>query len=422
MLSAKPRIAMVSMHTCPLVTMGGKKAGGMSVYVRELAKVLGELGFEIDVFTRLKSRCQPQISHDLGSGNRVIHIEAGPESLETTTEIADYVDDFGKGIVTFIESDKGNKGYDLIHSHYWLSGLVAELLNKLLPSSIPVVQMFHTLGHLKNNIAADESQQADLRRLEGESHVIKHVASVIVAATESEEKHLIDLYGADKNKISIVPPGVDIERFSPRDRKEAKTRIGVDCGQELVMFAGRIEPLKGIDTLLRAMGILDGRGPASSDGRCVVIVGGNPWDEDLEPEMFRLKAITNELGISNHVAFVGAKDQLLLPDYYAASDVIVMPSHYESFGMVALEAMAMERPVIASEVGGLAHLVRHGFNGLHVGSKDPEELANAIHKLLSDDAYRKKLGSQARDYALDFSWNKIAKQISDLYSESLAIK
>ncbi len=408
---------MLSMHTCPLAMLGGKKTGGMNVYVRELTRALGERGIRVDVFTRSQDDCQPMVVHDLGYDNRVIHIPAGPEKPLRPIEVADYVEEFALGIDAFVKAEESH--YDLIHSHYWLSGLTAERLTELWGNQVPVVQMFHTLGHMKNRIATDVAQEVDPRRTSGETHVITDVVSKLVAPTEAEMWQLINLYGAEREAIEIVSPGVDLTRFEPIDQVAAKAEIGVDCGQKLILFAGRIERLKGIDTLLRAMSVLEAWHPEAVKDTCVVIVGGDPWNDDPDSEMYRLRQITDELGLDNQVAFVGAKDQMMLPYYYSAADIIIMPSHYESFGMVALEAMAMGRPVIASEVGGLAHLVKHDFNGLHVPSRDPEALAASIHELLSRDHYRELLGRQAREYAQQYSWDSIAAQIIGVYDAAL---
>ena len=407
------RIAMLSVHTCPLALMGGKKTGGMNVYVRDFSRALGCFGIQVDVFTRSQDDCQPMVKHDLGRGGRVIHIPAGPEKPIPVAEIGNHLDEFVEGVASFAEAEDAQ--YDLIHSHYWLSGLVAEQLRKEW-GPIPFVHMFHTLGHMKNQIAQDESERAPQARLDGEAHVVQ-VADRIIAATPAEEAQLVDLYGADPSRIAIIPPGVDLERFHPLDKRAAKQHVGIPCGDKNLLFAGRIEPLKGIDTLLRAMSILQRRHPDAVKGTCVAIVGGDPWADDLDAEMARLQELRTQLGIHDLVTFLGAKDQDILPYYYAAAEMVVMPSHYESFGMVALEAMAMGTPVIASEVGGLAHLVKHGFNGFHVPSRDPEALAAHILKMLEDDDLRQRLGQQARVYAQKYGWDHITQRMMDVYRE-----
>jgi D-inositol-3-phosphate glycosyltransferase len=412
------RIAMLSVHTCPLAMLGGKKTGGMNVYVRDFSRELGKQGIQVDVFTRSQDDCQPMIKHDLGYGGRVIHITAGPEKPIPVAQIVNYLDEFVAGVLEFAAEE--NIQYDLIHSHYWLSGLVAEQLSSAW-GDLPVVQMFHTLGHMKNQIAQSDTERAPQSRIDGEMHVIR-TADRIIAPTPAEVNQLERLYDADTSKVVIIPPGVDPERFHPIDKKEAKRRVGIPCGDRNILFAGRIEPLKGIDTMLLAMSLIQKRYPELLKNTCMAIIGGDPWADDLDDEMARLQQLREDLNIHDLVTFLGAKDQTILPNYYAAAEIVVMPSHYESFGMVALEAMAMGTPVVASEVGGLAYLVQDGFNGFHVPSRDPEALANKIYELLSNNDCRKLLGEQAREYAQKYAWPRIVDQMLDVYEDVIQEK
>lgn len=407
------RVAMLSVHTCPLALLGGKKTGGMNVYVRDFGRELGCFGIQVDVFTRSQDDCQPRIKHELGPGGRVIHVPAGPEKPIPVAEVGNYLDEFADGVLAFAEAEGIH--YDLIHSHYWLSGLVAERLQQYWPHA-PIVHMFHTLGHMKNLIAQDASERAPQERLAGEARVVQ-IADRLIAATPAEEQQLLDYYAADPVKIRVIPPGVDLGRFRPIDKKEAKRKVGIPCGDANILFVGRIEPLKGVDTLLRAMSILQERHPAAIENTCLAIVGGDPWRDDLDTEMARLQQLRTDLGIHNLVTFLGAKDQDVLPYYYAAAEMVVMPSHYESFGMVALEAMAMGTPVIASEVGGLAHLVQPGVNGFHVPSRDPEALADRILALLTNKPLRQQLGEQARAHTKQYSWESITARMTEVYQE-----
>ena len=406
------RIAILSVHTCPLAMLGGKKTGGMNVYVRDFSRELGRQGIRVDVFTRSQDDCQPMIKHDLGYGGRVIHIPAGPEKPIPVAEIGQYLDEFVAGTLAFAERE--NIHYDLIHSHYWLSGMVAEKLRDVW--GVPIVHMFHTLGHMKNRIAQDESERAPKERIDGEQHVIE-IADRIIAATPAEEAQLNWLYGANMSKVRVISPGVDLERFTPIPQKVAKREIGVPPNDKNILFAGRIEPLKGIDTLLRAISLIQLRHPEAVENVCVAIIGGDPWADTPDAEMARLQELRKELNITDLVTFVGAKDQEILPNYYAAAEMVIMPSHYESFGMVALEAMAMGTPVIASEVGGLAFLVRDDENGFHVPSRDPEALAERIYCLLTDEACRERMGRQARYYALQYDWEIIVQRMLRVYEE-----
>ena len=409
------RVAMLSMHTCPLAMLGGKKTGGMNVYVRDLSRELGRMGIDVDVFTRSQDDCVPMVNHDLGEHARVIHIPAGPQAPIPVSEVSHYIDEFAAGIAQFAATEQLH--YDLIHSHYWLSGLVAEKLESYWGDT-PIVHMFHTLGHMKNRIATDAGERAPQERLDGESHVMS-VVDRIIAATPAEQAQLNWLYGADMEKVIIIPPGVDLERFHPIDKTEAKKRVGIPCGDKNIMFAGRIEPLKGIDTLIQAMALIKQRYPSVIENTFVAIIGGDPWADNPDAEMSRLQAMRQVLGIHDIVLFLGAKDQDVLPNYYAAAELVVMPSHYESFGMVALEAMAMGRPVIASEVGGLAFLIRDGINGYHVPTRDPEALAERIYELLSNNQCREEMGRAARQNAERFNWSIIAEHMVMVYQSLL---
>ena len=406
---------MISMHTCPLAMLGGKKTGGMNVYVRDLSRRLGSMGIHVDVFTRSQDDCVPMVNHELGIDARVIHIPAGPQAPIPVSEVGNYVEEFATGIVDFAAAE--GLQYDIIHSHYWLSGLVAERLEQYWGDT-PIIHMFHTLGHMKNRIATDVAERAPQDRIDGESHVLS-IADRIIAATPAEQAQLNWLYGANMEKVIVIPPGVDLERFQPIAKAEAKKKVGIPCGDKNIMFAGRIEPLKGIDTLIQAMALIKERHPDVVENTCVAIIGGDPWSDNPDAEMARLQAMRQMLGIHDIILFLGAKDQDVLPNYYAAAEMVVMPSHYESFGMVALEAMAMGRPVIASEVGGLAFLIHDGINGYHVPTRDPQALAERIYELLTNDQCREEMGRLARKNAEKFDWSIIAEHIIGVYRHLL---
>ncbi|MGB1252154.1 MAG: glycosyltransferase [Candidatus Promineifilaceae bacterium] len=412
------RVAVLSVHTCPLAMLGGKKTGGMNVYVRDFCRELDKQGIMVDVFTRSQDDCVPKVVHALGDYGRVIHIPAGPERPLPVPEVADYLDEFVAGVQQFAMID--DIDYDVIHSHYWLSGLVAHKLREQWGGTTPIVHMFHTLGHMKNKIAIDDRHRAPQSRIDGEMDVIHHVADVLIAATPAEEQQLIELYGADPAKIEVVSPGVDLNRFSYIPRQEAKITVGLDKCKQNILFAGRIEPLKGIDTLLTAVGFVQERCPNTLENVCVTIVGGDPKEDSLDTEMGRLQELCKQLDLENLVTFVGSKDQMILPNYYAASEIVVMPSHYESFGLVALEAMAMGTPVIASEVGGLAHLVKNGVTGYHIPSRDAQALAQRIFDLLEDHEGRDAMGDCARAYSRLYAWSRVVKKMLGIYRRLLA--
>ena len=404
------RIAMLSYHTCPLAILGGKDTGGMNVYVRELTRQFGRIGIHVDVFTRSQDEHVPHVVHELGYGNRVVHVPAGPEVPLPKREMAEYIPQFVEGIKQFV-AEKDIQ-YDLIHSHYWMSGLAAEALSDAW-GKVPIVHMFHTLGEMKNRIARSEDEREGAYRIDGEKRVIARVDRII-ASTLAEQTQLQFLYKANKRKITIIPPGVDTSHFYPIPMDEARQYLGVDPDNKLVLFVGRIEPLKGLDTLVKA---ISWRRTFKPGQVTLAIIGGDPdaSPQEMSAEMARIQKLCDDLCMGRMVVFLGKRAQDTLPYYYSAADVLVMPSHYESFGMVALEAMACGTPVIASQVGGLAFLVKDGETGYHVPDQDPEALCEKLLDILSDPHQREKMGLRAAEYARDYAWANIANQMLEVY-------
>lgn len=413
------RIAMISYHTCPLAILGGKDTGGMNVYVRELTRFLGQAGVHVDVFTRSQDEHVPHVLHDLGYGNRVVHISAGPEIPLPKHELVNYIEEFSNGILEFSKS-KGLQ-YDLIHSHYWMSGITAGYLKEKWET--PIIQMFHTLGHMKNKIARSPSETEGAYRLDGEQKVMD-ISNHIIAATPAEEEQLTTLYHVDPEKIRIIPPGVDCSHFYPIPADEAKAAIGIPQDSQMILFVGRIEPLKGVDTLIRAIALMREDCHMSLCSYYVAIIGGDPNDspENTDSEMNRLKDLCRELGLDEVVLFLGKRDQTTLPYYYSAAEMLVMPSFYESFGMVALESMACGTPVVASHTGGLAYLVQNGINGFTVTGGDVKTLAKRMNQLIVEPDLRHLIGIQAAEYAKSYSWENITARVKALYDFTLRHK
>lgn len=406
------RVAMLSVHTCPLATLGGKEAGGMNVYIRDLSRELGRRGIAVDCFTRLQNPDIPRISDKLGPHGRVVHLPAGPQLPYDKNRVADHLPEFVRHTQDFARRE--GLHYDVIHGHYWLSGLAAFELRHAW--DIPIVQMFHTLGHMKNSVAGSPEEWETEQRIEAEGRVMTF-ADRLVAATPLERAQMVWLYGADASRISVVPCGVDLDLFRPIPPDEARQMLGLPPGRRVILFVGRIEPLKGVDTLLRAMALVAPQIPHWQEDLSVVIIGGAPGAgvEQTNAELARLQQLRAELGIEDLVTFQGAQDQDSLAHYYSAADMVVMPSHYESFGMVALEAMACGTPVVASKVGGLAFSVQDGETGFLVPGGDPVALATRIQQLLTDEPLRRRLGERAARWARRYSWSAIADQILDVY-------
>jgi D-inositol-3-phosphate glycosyltransferase len=409
---------MISYHTCPLATLGGKDTGGMNVYVRDLTRSLGRSGVKVDVFTRSQDEHVPRVLHDLGYGNRVVHVPAGPEVPLPKQELATYLPQFVKGVQDFAL----NKGihYDLIHSHYWMSGLAG--LDLKASWGVPIIHMFHTLGMMKNRVAQSPEELEGEYRIQGERKVLQE-ADRIVAATPAELAQLQWLYQADTHKIEVIPPGVDTGRFYPIPNDEAKGFIGVPPDDMMLLFVGRIEPLKGLDVLIEAIGRYCRERRQEKPRLFLAIIGGeaDSSPETTSAEMSRLQMLREQYGVNDVVTFLGKRSQDTLPYYYSAAEAVVMPSQYESFGMVALEAMACGTPVVASQVGGLAFLVQDGETGYTVPAGDPEALCHRLKALINDKELRRKMGEQAFNFAQEYDWEKITSRIVRLYQERLSI-
>jgi D-inositol-3-phosphate glycosyltransferase len=409
------RLAILSVHTSPLAPMGGKKTGGMNVYIRELAQELGSRGILVDIFTRRNSHDEPEIDTAIGENVRVIYLTAGPIVSLKPDDLYPYLSQFTARLMAFATMHKLK--YDIVYSHYWLSGWVAQKLKE--SWGVPFVQMFHTLGQMKQRILSHQNVMPD-QRIHTEMEIVAW-ADRMIAATPAEHSQLQWLYRADRRKIEIVPPGVNTERFFPLSPDEAKARLGFDPHKQLFLFVGRIEPLKAVDTIIKALAIVRQEDRRLFKKLAFAIVGGDPNDF-RDAEMAALKALSCELGLGDVVHFMGAKDQSELPTFYAAATAVIMPSDYESFGMVALEAMASGKPVIASQVGGLAFLVRDRETGYLVPVREPQSLAKSIQEIMNDLIKTEEMGQNAALVAKEYAWPRIADRLLTIFDEVLGKK
>lgn len=386
----------------------------MNVYVRELSRQLAERGHRVDIFTRSQDPAVPHEVPGLEIGAYVHHIPAGPEAPYNKHRLFDYLPEFVDGVQAI--SQANGIQYDVYHSHYWLSGWVARELQK--NHYAPIVQMFHTLGAMKNRVARRGDDHETERRIEIE-HEIMQFSDRIIAATPNDRQHMIDLYAAPGDHIDVIPPGVDINLFHPIPQLDARERVATK-EDHTILFVGRIDPIKGIDVWFKAMAIVVDENPSLRGRLCICLVGGDV-DDETEPdaELARLQALKDELGIAEMVTFLGRRSQESLPFFYASADVVVMPSLYESFGMVALEAMACGTPVVASDVGGLSFVVRDGETGYLVPENDPEALAQCLGKLLRDSDLRRRLGARGVEIAREYAWQRIADRIEVVYQSAI---
>jgi D-inositol-3-phosphate glycosyltransferase len=409
------RVAVLSVHTSPLAMLGGKETGGMNVYVRDLSRELSQRGMQLDIFTRDQDPRVPQV-RSLAPNARVIQLPAGPRAPYSKHQVFQHLPQFTEALAAFAERERIQ--YSLIHSHYWLSGWVARELKERW--QIPFVQMFHTLGHMKNAVASTPDEMETEQRIAVEEQIMGW-ADRLIAASPLEKAQMAWLYGADPAKISVIPAGVDTQRFRPISVEAAKQQIGLPQDRKLILFVGRIEPLKGLETLFRAIAILAKETPCFCDNIVVSVIGGEGENTEAtrSAEEERLRNLREELDLNELVTFVGSKDQDTLPYYYSAAYVVTVPSYYESFGMVAVEAMACGVPVIASKAGGLMYTIQDGLTGLLFPANSPSALAEKLCHLLDEPETRDAMGENARCWAQRFSWANIADQMVGLYGEVL---
>jgi D-inositol-3-phosphate glycosyltransferase len=405
------RIAVLSTHTCPLASLGGKETGGMNVYVRETSRELARRGVLVHIFTRSQNPSIPR-RVSLGEGVDVFHVPAGPERPYPKDLVLEHLAEFVRGVLTMARGP-----YDLIHSHYWLSGVAGLELRK--SWGIPQVHMYHTLARVKNIVARNTAEMEKTPRLNWEMELAREV-DALIAPHPLERAQLVWHYQAPPERIHIVPCGVDTSVFHPMDPWEAMKSLGIE-GRRWAIFVGRLDPIKGLDILFQAAKILrDHLGPWDVP-LGVMIVGGTKAEDGIASslEVVGLREMARSAGVEDMVIFVGPKSQEELPLYYNAAELCVLPSRYESFGMVALEAMACGTPVVASRVGGLAYTVIHGETGLLVPEGKPEELAQALAILFRERSLRNRLGERAAQRARAFSWRRVVDGLMEVYGRVL---
>lgn len=390
------RIAMLSVHSCPLGKIGERDTGGMSVYLRELSRELEKQGFLIDIFTRRQCKEHPYLVN-LGKNIRLIHLKAGPEKHLEKLQIYQHLNEFKYHLESFRQ--EFDLRYEVIFSHYWLSGCVAKSIQQWW--NIPHVIMFHTLGALKNNFKVGKPEPR--LRIETEKLLAKKCQNII-APTEQEKKHLICSYGTASEKIKVIPCGVNLQLFRPLDKYESRLRLGFN-DEKIILFVGRIDPIKGIDTLIKSIPYLKEKQKLR-----LVIIGDDAHSQLL---LIKLKKLVDSLQLKGKIIFKGIVPQEQLPYYYSAADVCSVVSYYESFGLVALEALACGTPVVARNVGILDQLIKQGKNGWVLKTHhSPEELAEKLAFFLSRN--NRVSASHCRDTVMPFGWKNIAEQMKQV--------
>ena len=396
------RIAMLCYHSCPLARLGGPQAGGMSVYVRNLSLALARSGVQVDIFTRAHDPDDRPVSR-LSEDVRLVHVEAGPVNAGGGS-LAPFLPEFVEGVSSFVEAE--GIAYDAVHSHYWLSGLTGLDLARRWDARHAVT--FHTLAEVKRMALADAEEPEE--RAAAERCIVAETNAIVVSDAHEREL-LAQHYGAARSSVTVLPIGVDVETFRPRDKAEARRRLGLH-GRHVLLCVGRFDPLKRYDLALSAAALLRKRVE-------VVLVGG---DLERDPEAMRLRALAESLGLEANVRFAGTVPHDELSWHYSAADVLVAPSHYESYGLVALEAMACGTPVVAARVGGLASLVQDGETGYLVPQHAPESYADRIDVLLENDSLREAMGRAGRRKAESLAWDVVGQRFADFYMSLTAME
>ncbi|MDB9490333.1 glycosyltransferase family 1 protein [Dolichospermum circinale CS-534/05] len=407
--TTKKHIALISVHGDPAIEIGREEAGGQNVYVRQVGEALAQLGWQVDMFSRRVSADQETIVEH-SSNCRTIRLTAGPVEFVSRDHGFQYLPEFVDQLIKF--QKEAGINYDLVHSNYWLSGWVGMELKKRL--GIKQVHTYHSLGVIKyktiENIPLVASQ-----RLLVEKEILETVER-IVATSPQEQEHMRSLV-SQKGEIDIIPCGTDIQQFGSVTREAARTRLEIDPEAKVVLYVGRFDPRKGIETLVRA--VRESKFYESKQLQLIIGGGCTPGNADAK-ERDRIAGIVNELGMDECTSLPGCLSREILPSYYAAADVCVVPSHYEPFGLVAIEAMACGTPVVASDVGGLQFTVVNEETGLLVPPQNVPAFNHAIDQILSHPQWQQELGKAAKKRVIDkFSWHGVASQLDKLYTQLL---
>ena len=397
------KIGLLSSHTCPMADLGKKDAGGMNVYLLNLAAKLDSLGHTVYVFTRSHEHSEDS-DMPLGIRSKLVHISAGPTE-SPKNELINLVFEFSRNIQIFMENE--DFYLDILHSHYWLSGLAGDLLSE--SWEIPHVITFHTLAKTKLKALAVGDEHTSRSASE---YKLMCRSDKILVLTQKEAQDIGQLYGSFTNKISVVPPGVDLEIFYQSDKNASRYQLNIPGQNNMVLFVGRIDPIKGLDVLVKALSMISSVGDTT-----LYIVGGN--EESNEYYQF-IKSLVVDMGLDDKVVFTGAIAHDTLRTYYSAADVLVLPSHYESMGFVVIEAMACGTPVVASRVGGIPSMVEHGSTGYLIPWRCPEAFATQIEVLLKNKDLHSFMSKEAIKKAYSLSWDASSKKAANLYSEVIS--
>ena len=395
------RVAYLSLHSCPLQQPGSGDAGGMNVYILELGRAMAERGIEVVVFTRRSDEETPDVV-EVVPGFRVVHIEAGPKVPLQIGDLHGLIGEFAEATLAWI--DQNGEQFDILHSHYWLSGWAGVLLKEKL--NLPLANSFHTLGRIKDlNRRDDQAREGALRTLTEEEVIAR--SDCVVASTPYEFDDLMEHYSADPARLCTSPPGIRHDLFKPGNKEAARMWTGLDRGPN-ILFVGRIQPLKGVDIAINALSLLQ------NTAAHFIVIGG-PSGHEGEAEMERLHQLANAVGVADRVHFIPPVPREQLAAFYQAADALIMPSRSETFGLVAAEAQSCGTPVVAADVGGLSFIIEDGQSGVLIDGHNPADYAAVLDRVLDDSAFAERLRIGALEQSERFSWDATVSRFLELY-------
>jgi len=408
-------ICVISFHCCPFSLLGGDGTGGMNVYLREMSAAMTNFPeVNMDIFTRIQN---PQIRgvRSISPRVRVIHLRGGPERLVDRKNLYDFLPEFSRNLEEFIFCYQHK--YDLVYSHYWLSGLVGEEIKNNF--NIPLIHIFHTLGFSKEK-AAKENYEEHCNRYRAEED-LAHLSEVIISSSEHEKQSLLKEYGIPSSKIKVIYPGVNDKLFLPLNKKDVRQGLGFRKEDKIILYVGRIEKVKGLFVLIEALELLRKEALSSNNQLKLIVVGGGSKSlgHPRNKEITRIKKALAEKNLRNEVLFLGSKKQNQLKKYYSAADVLVMPSLYESFGLVAVEALACGTPVIASKIGEMMNIIKEGKNGFYFSPNDPASLSFCLNYFFSPETSLWRKEEIRKDITNRFFWRKTAKETYDIFRTTI---
>ncbi|MBD2079988.1 glycosyltransferase family 1 protein [Leptolyngbya sp. FACHB-17] len=408
--SPRQSIALISEHGDPAAEVGREEAGGQNVYVRQVGEALSRLGWQVDLFTR-KANPNDETIVQHTPHCRTIRLKAGAEKFVPRDQLFEWMPEFVESFLQY----QAKHHYPLIHTNYWMSAWVGLEVQKT--HKVELIHTYHSLGAVKYQAVPNRPAIADTR-LAVEKQILEQARCIV--ATSPQEEEMLRSWVSQEGRIEVIPCGTDLGRFHTIPKLQARQELGLKPTDEVVLYVGRFDPRKGIETLVRSFELIY-RNAVDPTNLRLVIVGGSASDQSDGQERQRIEQLVNELGIAENVIFAGRVGHDRLPLYYTSADVCVIPSHYEPFGLVAIEAMACGTPVVASDVGGLKFTVVPGETGLLVPPQDTAAFAMAIGRVLHDELWARKLRKRASERVQqNFSWTGVAVQLSDLYRRSLA--